>query len=308
MLTRATRVDRTVRLADGRVLGYAEYGSADGPPLFLFHGLPGSRLAAPEMWPGEPGTVQEPGRVRVIAPDRPGMGESSFQPGRRLTGWADDVRQLADSLEIQRFLAAGFSGGGPHALAVAHGLPERVIAVGSIAGAGMIGARDAREALRHANPTNRLIFALARRAPRLLWPLMAQHASAVRRQPGKVIDSAARDRRLPESDRQAMTDPGLRERMMAAASEAFRQGVRGAVHEAHICAKPWGFDPAAIQPPVYLWHGDQDTNVPVAMAQHLADRIPDNSLTIYPGEGHLIVPRHWDEILATLLSADPRAT
>jgi pimeloyl-ACP methyl ester carboxylesterase len=308
MLTRATRVDRTVRLADGRVLGYAEYGSADGPPLFLFHGLPGSRLAAPEMWPGEPGTVQEPGRVRVIAPDRPGMGESSFQPGRRLTGWADDVRQLADSLEIQRFLAAGFSGGGPHALAVAHGLPERVIAVGSIAGAGMIGARDAREALRHANPTNRLIFALARRAPRLLWPLMAQHASAVRRQPGKVIDSAARDRRLPESDRQAMTDPGLRERMMAAASEAFRQGVRGAVHEAHICAKPWGFDPAAIQPPVYLWHGDQDTNVPVAMAQHLADRIPDSSLTIYPGEGHLIVPRHWDEILATLLSADPRAT
>ena len=137
---------------------------------------------------------------------------------------------------------------------------------------------------------------------------MAHHASAVRRHPGKVIDRAARDRSLPESDRQAMTDPGLRERMMAAASEAFRQGVRGAVHEAYICAQPWGFDPAAIKPPVHLWHGDQDTNVPVAMAQHLAERIPDSGLTIYPGEGHLIVPKHWDEILATLLSADPRAT
>src|SRR5215469_8284812 len=320
MLTEATRLDQTVRLADGRMLGYAEYGPREGPPLLLFHGLPGSRLAVPEMWPGrpgtvpelgrvrEPGTVWEPGRVRIIAPDRPGMGTSSFQPARRLTDWADDVRQLADSLEIERFLVAGFSGGGPHALAVAHGLPDRVIAVGSIAGAGPIGARDARKALKHANPTNRLIFALARKAPRLLWPLMAHHASAMRRHPGKVIDSAARDRSLPEADRQVMTGPALRERMMAAASEAFRQGVRGTVHEAHICAKPWGFDPAAIKPAVHLWHGDQDTNVPVAMAQHLADQIPDSSLTIYPGEGHLIVPKHWDDILATLLSADPRAT
>jgi pimeloyl-ACP methyl ester carboxylesterase len=300
MLTQTTRLDQTVQLADGRVLGYAEYGPAGGPPLLVFHGLPGSRLAVPEMWPGEPGAV------RVIAPDRPGMGTSAFQPGRRLTDWADDVRQLADSLGIQRFGVAGFSGGGPHALAVAHGLPDRVIAVGSIAGAGPIGTRDARRALRHASPVNRLIFALARTAPALLWPVIAQHARAVRRHPAKVIDSAARDRSLPEADRQAMTGPGLRERMMAAASEAFRQGVRGAIHEARICARPWGFDPAAIKPPVRLWHGDQDANAPVAMAWYLAERIPGSSLTVYPGEGHLIVPKHWDDILAALLSEYPR--
>jgi len=301
VLTQVTRLDQSVHLADGRVLGYAEYGPPEGPPLFLFHGLPGSRLAAAEMWPGEPDTV------RVIAPDRPGMGTSTFQPGRRLTGWADDVRQLADSPRIQRFLVAGFSGGGPHALAVAHDLPDRVIAVGSIAGAGPIGTRDGRKALKQANPANRLIFALARKAPGLLWPLIAQHAYAVRRHPGKVIDSAIRDKGLPEADRQVMTGPALRERMMAAASEAFRQGVRGAIHEAHICARPWGFDPAAIKPPVHIWHGDQDTNVPVAMARYLAGRILGSSVTIYPGEGHLIVPKHWDEILAALLSADRRA-
>ena len=301
MLTQVTRLDQSVHLADGRVLGYAEYGPPEGPPLFMFHGLPGSRLAAAEMWPGEPGAV------RVIAPDRPGMGTSTFQPGRRLTGWADDVRQLADSPRIQRFLVAGFSGGGPHALAVAHDLPDRVIAVGSIAGAGPIGTRDGRKALKQANPANRLIFALARKAPGLLWPLIAQHAYAVRRHPGKVIDSAIRDKGLPEADRQVMTGPALRERMMAAASEAFRQGVRGAIHEAHICARPWGFDPAAIKPPVHIWHGDQDTNVPVAMARYLAGRILGSSVTIYPGEGHLIVPKHWDEILAALLSADRRA-
>jgi pimeloyl-ACP methyl ester carboxylesterase len=301
MLTQAARLDQTVHLADSRVLGYAEYGPAAGPPLFIFHGLPGSRLAIPELWPGEPATV------RVVAPDRPGMGMSTFQPGRRLTDWAEDVGQLADALGIKRFLVAGFSGGGPHALAVAHGLPERVIAVGCIAGAGPINTRETREALRHANPANRLIFALARKAPTLLWPLIAQHAYSMKRHPAKVLGNTARARSLPEADRQAMADPHLRAQMIRAASEAFRQGVRGTVHEAHICAQPWGFDLATIRCPVHIWHGDQDTNAPVAMAQHLAEQIPCSSLTIYPGEGHLIVPKHWEEIVNTLLSVDPHA-
>ncbi len=299
MLTDAGRLHQAVCLADGRVLGYAEYGPAAGRPLFIFHGLPGSRLAIPELWP------QDPDTVRVIAPDRPGMGMSTFQPGRRLTDWADDVRQLADALGIRRFLVAGFSGGGPHALAVAHGLPGRVIAAGCIAGAGPFSTRDARKALRHANPANRLIFAVARKAPRMLWPLFAQHARSMKRHPGKVVDADARARSLPEADRQALTDPRLRAQIIRAASEAFRQGVKGTVYEARICAQSWGFDPAAIMPPVHLWHGDQDTNVPVGVAQHLAGQIPGSSLTIYPGEGHLIVPKHWDEIVNALLPADP---
>ncbi|MGH3256168.1 MAG: alpha/beta fold hydrolase [Streptosporangiaceae bacterium] len=120
------------------MLGYAEYGPAAGPPLFLFHGLPGSRLAVPEMWP------EDPVAVRVIAPDRPGVGSSAFQPGRRLTDWAADIGQLADSLGMERFLVAGFSGGGPHALAVAHSLPDRVIAAGSISGGAAVRGDAAR--------------------------------------------------------------------------------------------------------------------------------------------------------------------
>jgi pimeloyl-ACP methyl ester carboxylesterase len=290
---RTARLDQVIHLPGGRTLGYAEYGPADGPPLFLFHGLPGSRLDAPQMWP------EEPADVRVIAPDRPGFGTSAFQDGRRLTDWADDVRQLADSLGIGRFLVAGFSGGGPHALAVAHGLPDRVIAAGSIGGAGPV---DTPGALAGMNRVNRLIFACARRAPRVLGLLIARHASQISHQPAKLIERSSRDRHLPEADRVAMTDPRLRELMIAAGPEAFRQGIRGVVHEAHICARPWGFAPATIKPPVLLWHGDQDTNVPLAMARDLADQIPGSSITVYPGEGHLIVPRHWPEIQAALLS------
>jgi pimeloyl-ACP methyl ester carboxylesterase len=293
----AGRLDQAIQLADGRALGYAEYGPAAGTPLFLFHGLPGSRLAIPEMWPEEPVTV------RVIAPDRPGMGRSTFQPGRRITDWAADVRQLADALGIGRFHVAGFSGGGPHALAVAHGLPDRVIAAGAIAGPGPVDTPDARESLRHANAANRLIFAVARTAPGLLWPLIAQHARSMRRDPAKVVDADVRAGGLPQADRQALSDPRLRGQIIRTASEAFRQGVRGTVHEVRICARPWGFDPADIKIPVRIWHGEQDTNAPVAMARRLAERIHGSDLTVYKGEGHLIVPMHWDEILAALLSS-----
>ena len=293
MLTHPARLDQVIRLADGRDLGYAEYGPVSGPALFLFHGLPGSRLAVPEMWPDDPVAF------RIIAPDRPGAGASTFQPGRRLTDWAVDIRRLADSLGIGRFLVAGFSGGGPHALAVAHSLPDRVIAAGSISGAGPI---DTPGALKGMNRVNRLIFQLARNAPGALRPLAAQHARQTKRHPAKVFDKTARDRNLPEADRAAMSSARMRELDTIAASEPFRQGVSGFVHEAHMYARPWGFDLAAIEPPVFIWHGDADANVPVAMARYLAARIPASRLTVYRGEGHLIVPKHWTEILATLLS------
>jgi len=295
--TRLARLDQVLRLADGRALGFAEYGPDAGPCLFLFHGLPGSRLAVPEMWP------EDPVAIRVIAPDRPGAGLSSSQPGRRLTDWAADIRQLADSLGIERFLVAGFSGGGSHALAVAHGLPDRVIAAASISGAGPI---DTPADLAGMNQANRLIFRLARHVPGALWPLAAQHARRTNRNRAKVFDQAARDKSLPEADRAAMAAPRIRELDMMAAAEAFRPGVRGFLHEARMCVRPWGFDPAAIRPPVSIWHGGEDTNVPVAMAQRLAAQIPGSRLRIFSGEGHLIVPGHWAEILAALLSAEIR--
>jgi pimeloyl-ACP methyl ester carboxylesterase len=99
-----------------------------------------------------------------------------------------------------------------------------------------------------------------------------------------------------------MLDPRTREIMIDAGPEMFRQGVRGFIQEAHIAATPWGFDPSTIKSPVTFWHGDSDTNVPVESVRRLSSKIADSSVTIYPGEGHLIVPRHWNEIIEKLLS------
>ena len=97
-------------LPDGRELAWLELGCPSGPPVFVFHGTPGSRLQV--SFDEEPITASG---VRFIAPDRPGYGHSSFHRGRRLADWASDVSRLADHLQIDRFSVVGISGGGPHA-------------------------------------------------------------------------------------------------------------------------------------------------------------------------------------------------
>ncbi len=110
-----------LRLADGRDLAYAEYGAPMGRPLFYFHGGNGTRLEG--LWFDEQAKRHN---VRIIAPDRPGFGRSDFADDRTLLTWADDVAALADHLDIAQLRLIGLSGGGPHALAVAAALPERV--------------------------------------------------------------------------------------------------------------------------------------------------------------------------------------
>src|SRR5262245_42519005 len=91
----AGRHNRTLRLRDGRRLGFAEWGAADGWPVFLFHGTPGSRLT---RHPDEPLTRAL--GARLITIDRPGYGLSTAQPGRRLLDWPADVAALAGALGV----------------------------------------------------------------------------------------------------------------------------------------------------------------------------------------------------------------
>ncbi len=108
----------TIQLPDGRKLSYAEYGDSQGVPVFFFHGFPGSRFDG--EYSGQ--AAAEMG-IRLIAPDRPGMGHSDFQPNRRLLDWPADVGRLADTLGLDKFGVLGYSGGGPHALACAVRIP-----------------------------------------------------------------------------------------------------------------------------------------------------------------------------------------
>jgi pimeloyl-ACP methyl ester carboxylesterase len=286
---------QAVGLADGRRLGYAEYGLPGGDPVFYFHGLPASRLEAAVLDPA----ARRRG-ARVIAVDRPGFGLSDPAPARTLTSFADDVAALAAHLRIARFAVLGVSAGGPYALACALRVPERLVAVGVVGGLGPVYQDWAAAGLRwHAS----LAFRLARLAPWLLWPVHgALVGNFMRLFPGlthRIVAAAA-----PEADSRVLNRPEIREPMVASLREAMRQGPSGALQELVLLARPWGFRLEDIAVPVDLWHGEDDLVVPPEHSRHHHEALPRGSrLRLLPGEGHFSLPiDHIDEILGTLLS------
>lgn len=282
-------------LSDGRELGWLELGVPDGWPIFGFHGTPGSRL---QMCVDEV-AVRRAG-VRLIAPDRPGYGLSTFQPGRRLVDWPADVEQLADHLGVARFSVMGVSGGGPHAAVCAALLEERVTAAGIVSGAGPLSDP------RIADETRRfewLVALLAGRRSRILRTFLIVQAAFVRRWPSKALDLLAKQ--LPPSDVEVLRRPGLRALYERDVAQSSRTTGRAQAQDLELIASDWGFDLDAIAVPVHLWQGDADMNVPLKHAQVMHEDIPNSVLHIFADEGHLLVADRLEEILVALITTVP---
>ncbi|HUS14301.1 MAG TPA: alpha/beta hydrolase [Chloroflexia bacterium] len=282
-------------LPDGRTLGYAEYGDPAGRPVLFFHGTPGSRLTrhADEA-------IARVAGARVIAPDRPGYGLSSAQPGRTLLNWPADVAALANALGFDRFAVIGLSGGGPYALACAYALPDRVRAAGVVSGAGPL---DRRGAMRGMMLVNRLGLAAARWGPG--WVITRPSAlgyRVIQRRPQLVLRTIAAA--MPPADHAVLAKPEVLSISLESMTEAFRGGMGGLATDLAVLARPWGFPLAAIRVPVYLWYGDRDVNIPLHTGRYLARAIPTTRARFYRGQGHELIHAHWGAILQTVLAED----
>ena len=288
-----TSISNQITLADGRSLGFAEFGDIQGPPFLYFHGWPSSRLEA-----GMVETAAIRHKLRIIAPDRPGFGLSDFQPARKLTDWPADVIELADALQLGHFSILGVSGGGPYGLVCALKIPTRLRAIGIISSSGPADQPSGAGSMR---PLNRRLLQIGRTVPWLFNLVSRPTVQALRRDPDTYFDQQLGD--LPEPDQVVMAHADIRTCLLDAALEAFRQGSRGAAQENAIYAKPWGFHQRAIIKRVHLWHGELDINAPPAGARHLAAAIPDCDSRFYDDEGHISTfVNHMDEILSTLIA------
>jgi pimeloyl-ACP methyl ester carboxylesterase len=271
--------DRTLRLRDGRTLGYAEYGVEDGKPLFVLHGSPGCRLQVR--------VAHGPARalgIRVIAPDRPGLGLSARLPGREIADWPNDVRELADALRLARFAVVGISGGGPYAAACAWGLPDRLTRAGIISGVAPSEGQDLGGGLLR---PGRLLFDLMRRAPWLVRGVMALGTMPARRFPDRLF--AWMRGLAPPVDQAVLCRPDIATSLSASLREAFRGGSQGVADEVLLLLRPLTFRLTEIRAPVRLWHGEADGVVPVAMGRYLAETIPNCRAEFIPGGGHYLV-------------------
>jgi pimeloyl-ACP methyl ester carboxylesterase len=276
-------------LADGRRLGYAEFGSPTGWPLIEFHGNPSSRLGSRLL----DGAARELD-VRVIGVDRPGIGLSDHKPGRTLLDWPDDVVELVDQLGIDRFSILGGSGGVPSTLACAYRIPDRLVAVGVLFGTCPPGTP---QATTDWSGAQRAKAFLGRHAPLWIGELaMKPVARSLRGNPDVALRRLFHG--LPEADVVALKEPGVRQDFLDTLREAFRSGTAGVALDFALGMKPWGFETADISAPVHLWHGEDDTIVPVGMGHRLAQSIPGCTATFLPAEGHFsLLPNHATEIL-----------
>ena len=287
--------DRVVRLSDGRALAYAEYGSPLGEPVIYCHGAPSSRVEGNLSLHA----VAADRGVRLIIPDRPGMGASDFQPGHRIVDWPRDVIGLATALHIDTFAVLGSSGGSPYAAVCGVLIPARVRAIGLIGCLAPFDAPDATAVAQRAASTD--VSPGEIRTAAVAKPVQAQpengakRRTACRRTYGGLVPRArsnpvASTWRCPRA-------------FMACYEEACRRGVEGPAWDLRLLARPWGFDLGKIAVPVMLWHGERDGNVPVSHGRYLASAIPGCRATFYPDEAHLSLSvNRSGEILGALIA------
>jgi pimeloyl-ACP methyl ester carboxylesterase len=283
-----------IRLPDGRRLAYVELGRPDGGVVVYCHGWPGSRLEATLFVE----TAENRG-VRLLSVDRPGMGLSDFQSGRRVSDWPQDLGFLLQHLNIDRFAVIGVSGGSPYAVACASGLSDRVESVAIVGGvapfepdlvAGLSWWHRWMLRLEHQSPPLAcLMFSLLSRVL-VMFPLTFLRF-------GRCF--------LSPPDRTALSNPKVKNLFPRLTREAFRNGIRGPLLDGRLYSEAWGVPTDQIRAPVFLWHGQADTIIPASMSEVLLQHIPEARLRILRDEGHLSLPlKHFPKILDSVLQVD----
>jgi len=272
--------DLTFKLNDGRTLGYAIYGSGSGEPLIYFYGAGGSRYMGRRL-----DSLASAHKIRLIVPDRPGIGQSTHVKKRTLLDWPADVEALADHLGVRRFSVMSESGGTPYAAVCAWALPGRINRAILVAGVSPTTGDFDMDQL---SKTMQRSMKIARKAP--LWFLRFNYRQIDRlimNKPDRFIEIISDQ--FSEPDKAIMADESEQILMMESFKEAFRQGYAGVALETRLYARDWGFPLGEIQIPVLIYHGALDQNAPVQMAKYTAQKIPTAALTIFPEEGHATI-------------------
>ncbi len=191
---------------------------------------------------------------------------------------------------------AGISGGAPHALACGVALADRIRRIGIVSGIGPLEAAGATAGMAAQRKTGAW---LARHAPSLLRPILWAFRNPSRN-PERFVERFTEG--FSAADLGLLADPAVRSLRTRSYAEATRRGVRGFAYEVALLSRPWGFSLSQVVCEVVLWHGEGDASTPIAMARHVEKSLPRCRAHYFPGEGHFVAARHWEEIVRALTS------
>lgn len=294
-----TAAMRTLTLSDEREVDLYVGGAPDGFPLVMHHGTPSDGTTFAD-WDGDCAARG----FQLICMSRAGYATSSRLRGRGVAHAAADTAQVLDQLGHAEFVVAGWSGGGPHALACGALLSPRCLAVATLAGVGPYGRKDL-DFLAGMGPENVEEFGAAVSGEPALRVWMAEYAEPFRHVTADEI-AVAFGGLVPQIDVDVLNE-GYAEQMAAESRRALAQGFDGWIDDDLAFTRPWGFEVSEMSVPVTVWQGDLDLMVPQAHGQWLVQNIPGSSVRMVSGHGHIsLVTRYRGEILDDLRLAVPQ--
>jgi pimeloyl-ACP methyl ester carboxylesterase len=281
-----------VRTDDGRELEVLESGKPDGRPVVYHSGTPTGSVPFARL---DDAAVER--GLRVITYCRPGYGNSTSRPGRRVADAAADTGTVLDALGVDAFVTLGWSGGGPHALACAAMLPGRCEAAASIAG---VAPRDADGLawIDGMGPENIEEFAAAAAGVDALTAFLANAATeevtaeTVADELGGLVSAVDR----------AAIDGDLADYLAAGMNRALLRGTDGWRDDDLAFLSDWGFTVAAISAPLSIWQGAHDRMVPHGHGEWLAETAAGARVHFLPDDGHISITNRFGEVLDELVS------
>jgi pimeloyl-ACP methyl ester carboxylesterase len=275
-------IETDVALPDGRTLHAYDSGGDGGLVVVWHHGTPNIGAPPAPLFP-----AADRLGIRWVAYDRPGYGGSTPRPGRDVASAAGDVAAVADALGVGRFAVLGHSGGGPHALACAALLPDRVLAAASVSGIAPFGAPG--------------LDWFAGMAPGSAASLRAAAAGRAAKEHHEAT-AEEQDIGFVPADEAALA--GEWSWFLQVVGPALRGGPAPLIDDDLAYVSPWGFDPTAVPVPVLLVHGGDDRVVPSTHSRWLAAHGKDTRLRIASGQGHVsVLATEGEDTLAWLAEA-----
>lgn len=280
--------DHTLKLRNGLVLGYAEYGDPQGAVMFYHHGWPSARVQGVLM-----DDIAKRHGLRIIAPDRPGIGLSEFQPKRTLLDWPETLKELAAHVGADKFHLMGWSGGGPYVLATAKVMPERIVTASICCGAPPLMFLG----YQHVSWVYRMMIRLRRPFPSLLGLVLRA---------GRIISSGQPDRAplkwfmpmLGSEDRRVLSDPHFFTVVRQGIIEALKRGPSMVIADADIYLSEWGFEVGEIDTLIHFWHGKDDRNISWKYSEQISRLMPRVTTHWLEHEGHYSLPiTHMERIV-----------
>jgi pimeloyl-ACP methyl ester carboxylesterase len=235
--------------------------------------------------------------LRIVAPDRPGLGFSDFRPARAIADWPADVVELTAQLGIERFAVVTASAGAPYALACAWKEPERVTAT-VLSGPAL--AVPMTEPAPDTPALQRVLSRSAVWAPWTTRPAMTVLGELSRRSPEQMLTRMQES--AGEADRPAFDRPEIRVMLTHSMAETFRSGPRGAAHDLRLVTNNWDVPFGEVSAPVDVFRGDADMEVTTNNLGRLVDALPAGRTHVVAGGGHHLLLTHPGEVLAAVAS------